>query len=565
MAAPFGKYEILAPLGAGGMGEVFLARERGPSGFERVVALKRLLPHMAKDAEFVRLFTREALVAAQLAHSHIVPVYEFGEINGYLYLAMEYVHGENLGSLAATARRLGRPLEVALAAHICVQVAAALEYMHQKHDLAGKPLALVHRDVSPPNVLISFSGEVKLGDFGVAHVATSSSLADIRGKVAYMAPEQALGKRVDARTDLYALGAVFFELCCGRTPFVGGSNMEMLELVRQGGAPRAQSIDPRVPDVVDELCARALAQDPADRFQDARSMRLAFGDIAEMGGLAAAAPVVLADRMRELFPSRALSPTPQVEATLATDPGPRGLSTDEAAETGLAKPTRTQIPMRRPRPAAWAAGAAIVLGALALGGVKWMRGSPAAVEPAAQTHAPAAALVKPETPAAGIEPPNPEAAAVKPEPAAVKPEPEAPEPAPVHHGSGRLSVTASTPCDVSVDGKSRGRTPLSDLALPAGRHQVRCDGGGIALAAERSVKVSPGARTPLAFEFSRINISDLSPWAQVFVDGKKVDRTPTSVRVPSGTHKVRLVGADGREVTKMIDVAASRPVFIDRW
>ena len=561
MATAFGKYEILAPLGAGGMGEVFLARERGPSGFERVVALKRLLPHMAKDAEFVRLFTREALVAAQLAHSHIVPVHEFGEINGYLYLAMEYVHGENLGSLAATARRLGRPLEVALSAHICVQVAAALEYMHQKADLAGKPLALVHRDVSPPNVLISFSGEVKLGDFGVAHVATSSSLADIRGKVAYMSPEQAMGKRVDARTDLYALGAVFFELCCGRAPFAGGSNMELLERVRQGGAPRAQSIDPRLPDVVDELCARALAHDPADRFQDARSMRLAFADIAEMGGLAAAAPVVLADRMRELFPTRALSPTPQVDATLATDPG-RRLNTDEAAETGLAKPTRTQIPLRRPRFAAWVAGAAIVLGALALGGVKWMRGSPATAEREHQT--PVAAMVEPPTQRAPIriEPPKPDTAAVKAEPAA-KPEP---EPAPARHaGTGRLSVTASVPCDVTVDGKSRGRTPLSDLALPAGKHQVRCDGGGIALAAERKVSLAAGGRTPLAFEFSRINISDLSPWAQVFVDGKKVDRTPTSVRVPSGTHRVRLVGADGREVTKMIDVAANRPVFIDRW
>ena len=551
MAAPFGKYEILAPLGAGGMGEVFLARERGPSGFERVVALKRLLPHMAKDAEFVRLFTREALVAAQLAHSHIVPVYEFGEINGYLYLAMEYVHGENLNTLAGTARRLGRPLEVALAAHICVQVAAALEYMHQKADLSGNPMALVHRDVSPPNVLISFSGEVKLGDFGVAHVATSSSLADIRGKVAYMSPEQAMGKRVDARSDLYALGAVFFELCCGRAPFAGGSNMEMLERVRKGGAPRAKSIDPRVPDMVDDLCARALADDPGDRFQDARSMRLALADIAELGGLAAAAPVVLADRMRELFPSRALSPTPHVDATLAADPG----TPIEAAETGLAKPTRTVISSRRSRRAAIALGAALLVAGAAIGGVKWMHSAPPP-EPVVERAAAAPTKRSPQS-----LPPNPE------------PETKAPpqfEPeviAPPHRGGGpgRLSVTASVPCDVSVDGKSRGRTPLADLALPAGRHQVRCEGAGLALPAERSVKIAAGGRTPLAFEFSRINISDLAPWAQVYVDGKKVDRTPTSVRVPSGTHKVRLVGPDGREVTKMIDVAANRPVFIDRW
>src|SRR5262249_35132350 len=152
----------------------------------------------------------------------------------------------------------------------------------------------------------------------------------IRGKLAYMSPEQAMGQRVDARSDLYALGTVFFDLVCGRPPFHGGSNMEMLERVRKGGAPRAQSIDSRVPDVVDEVLARALADAPEERFQDARSMRLALADIAEMGGLAAAAPVVLADRMRDLFPSRALAPTPQVEATLSAEPSSRP-GTAEAA------------------------------------------------------------------------------------------------------------------------------------------------------------------------------------------------------------------------------------------
>jgi eukaryotic-like serine/threonine-protein kinase len=552
VAAPFGKYEILAPLGAGGMGEVFLARERGPSGFERVVALKRLLPHMAKDAEFVRLFTREALLAAQLAHSHIVPVYEFGEINGYLYLAMEYVHGENLGTLTAAARSSGRPLEIALGAHICVQVAAALEYMHQKKDLAGKAMALVHRDVSPQNVLISFSGEVKLGDFGVAHVATSSSLADIRGKVAYMSPEQAMGRRVDSRSDLYSLGAVFFELVCGRPPFQGGSNLEMLERVRKGGAPRAREIDPRIPDTVDELLARALADDPGDRFQDARSMRLAFADIAEMGGLAAAAPVVLADRMRDLFPTRAISPTPQVEATLSADPSPPPRTT-EAAQTELAKPTRTIAKVRSRR--GWVVAAAVLLAGAAIGGVKWVRSTPVATELPAP--APARPLVTP--------PPSPakEVAVQAPPPAPVP----AADPTPVRHtsGPGRLSITASMPCDVSIDGKSRGRTPIADLTLAAGRHQVRCEGAGFAIAAERTVKMAAGSRTPLNFEFSRINVSDLTPWAQVFIDGKKVDRTPLSARVPAGTHKVKLVAADGREVVKMIDAAANRPVFIDRW
>src|SRR5262249_48314785 len=151
------------------MGEVFLARERGVSGFERVVAIKRLLPHRARDEAFVRLFAREALVAAQLTHSNIVPVYDFGEIEGYLYLAMEYVQGENLGSVAATACKRGSRLEIPLCAHVCAQVAAALEYAHHKRDLQGYPLNLLHRDISPQNDLLPVSGEVELGSFCGSH------------------------------------------------------------------------------------------------------------------------------------------------------------------------------------------------------------------------------------------------------------------------------------------------------------------------------------------------------------------------------------------------------------
>src|SRR5262249_26707919 len=192
------------------------------------------------------------------------------------------------------ARRSGRPLDVGLCAWACAQVAGALEYAHAKADLDGRALGLVHRDVSPHNVLVSFAGEVKLSDFGVAHVDTHGTFGDIRGKVAYMSPEQAAGKKVDARSDLYSLGVVMFELATGRPPFQAESNMALLERVRQGGAPRARSIDPELPDFLDDLLARALEDDPADRFLDARSIRLALLDLADHRGFASAAPLALA-------------------------------------------------------------------------------------------------------------------------------------------------------------------------------------------------------------------------------------------------------------------------------
>jgi len=537
----FGKYEIIAPLGAGGMGEVFLARERGVSGFERVVAIKRLLPHLARDEAFVRLFTREALVAAQLTHSNIVPVYDFGEIEGYLYLAMEYVQGENLGSVAATACKRGSRLEIPLCAHVCAQVAAALEYAHHKRDLQGNPLNLVHRDISPQNVLLSFAGEVKLGDFGVAHVE-QASLGDIRGKIAYMSPEQALGRRVDARSDLYSLGALLFELATGRLPFQGDSDMALLEAVRAGGAPSASSLEPSIPNALDEMLAQALARDPEDRFADARAMRLALSDLVDAAGLAQAAPVALADRLRDLYPERSSQQLPMVAPTLATPVGVQS--------------TYPQAPARARRGPRWrAVVGGLLIGLVGVGAGKLLLNRRAARQGAVE-------LPPPSRPVAtvGVAAPAPASASGPPSTASRESAAAGARPSPA-----RVSIHASLPCDVTIDGRSRGRTPLANLVLAAGRHDLRCDGAGLAQPATRTLHLPAGGHEIVDLRFGRINVGDLTPWAQVYVDGRKVDRTPVSLRLPAGPHTIRLLSPEGREATRRVEATPDHPVFIDRW
>ena len=186
---PFGKYELLGLLGSGGMAEVFLARAVGPMGFERRVVVKRILPHLSSDEEFVAMFVEEAKLSASLSHGNIVHVYDFGEVGGQLFLAMEHVDGADLRSLARRARVGGQPMPPELTAFVAIEVLSALAYAHERTDAAGHRLGLVHRDVSPSNVLLSAAGEVKLCDFGIAKIAARhTSTGRLKGKFGYMSP-----------------------------------------------------------------------------------------------------------------------------------------------------------------------------------------------------------------------------------------------------------------------------------------------------------------------------------------------------------------------------------------
>ncbi|MET0402008.1 MAG: protein kinase [Cystobacter sp.] len=280
MAVALGKYQLLRKIASGGMGQVFLAREQG-AGIDRLVVLKRVLPHLAQDEEFLAMFQGEAQLVAGLRHPNLITLLEWAQIEGRPCLAMEYVQGEDVRRLDKFARAGGTPLPVGLALRVVAEAAAGLHYAHQACDTEGRPLQLVHRDVSPQNILVGFDGGVKVIDFGVAKAAGSTSntaTGVLKGKYPYMSPEQADGQAVDARSDLFALGVVLWELLTGRRLFKGESDLMTLRLVRDCQVPPPSQLNPGVSSALDALVLQALAPTPAARFPDCAAFRLAIED-----------------------------------------------------------------------------------------------------------------------------------------------------------------------------------------------------------------------------------------------------------------------------------------------
>jgi TonB family protein len=303
----FGQYTLLERIAVGGMAEVWKARMRGVEGFQKTVAIKRILPHMTDNAEFVGMFIDEAKLAAQLTHPNIVHIYDLGKIGRDYYIAMEYVDGKDLRSLLNAARRKGMGMPLGLGLLIAARVASALDYAHRKRDFEDRELGLVHRDVSPQNVLLTGEGDVKLCDFGIAKAVSKvgqTQMGALKGKLQYMSPEQAWGRPVDARSDLFSLGAVLFEMVTGERQFTGDSEISVLEAVRQGRTRTPRQLDPSVPREVDEIVARALAVDPKDRFQTAGEMKQRLE-----AALAALSPATGQTDLA-LFIQRALEPEP---------------------------------------------------------------------------------------------------------------------------------------------------------------------------------------------------------------------------------------------------------------
>jgi eukaryotic-like serine/threonine-protein kinase len=268
-----GRYRILRRLGKGGMAEVFLARSTGAEGIEKLLVVKRVLPSFAKSARFISMFTAEAKVAVRLNHPNIVQVYGFEQVGEQFLLAMEYVDGLDLGGLIEACRSRRVRMPHAIAAFVAMEVAKGLDYAHNRRDDDGEPLEIVHRDVSPQNVLITAEGVVKIADFGVAKARRMSEEPGvIKGKVGYMAPEQARGESVDRRSDVYSLGVLLAELLVGRPIHPKGEQLVLLDQVRRGALPLPEPLGPTVPGELERIVRRATAADPEERFQSARSL-----------------------------------------------------------------------------------------------------------------------------------------------------------------------------------------------------------------------------------------------------------------------------------------------------
>lgn len=275
----FGRYQLIRPLAQGGMAEIFLARQSGPAGFEKQVVIKRVLPDLATDREFVNMFLDEARLAARLSHPNIVQTFDFGEADGSFFLAMEYLVGEDLGTIQAALQSHRRAFPSHVAAIVVASACEALHYAHTCLDDSGTPLRIVHRDISPSNIFITYQGVVKVLDFGIAKAAGKLVRTEggvLKGKFLYMSPEQVGGRELDARSDVFALGAVLHELLSGRPVFERSNAMASIKAIGEAPILPPSAMVDGVPAELEAIAMRALERDLAKRWQSALEMRLAL-------------------------------------------------------------------------------------------------------------------------------------------------------------------------------------------------------------------------------------------------------------------------------------------------
>ena len=531
--AVVGRFTLLAKLATGGMAEIWLARQGGLRGFEKVVVIKRIIESLSADPAFVEMFLDEARIAAQLNHPNIVQVHDLGEFAGAYYIAMEYLPGEHVAAVARAAIAAKAPLGFAMSVKLAVAALDGLAHAHTRVGVNGKPLEVVHRDVSPQNILVTYDGQVKLVDFGIAKAANRSvqtQSGQLKGKFAYMAPEQAKAKQVDARADLFAVGVVLYELVSHKRLWAIDDQIELLaSLIGPEPVPDVRERNPEVPEALAAIIMKAIAKDRTQRWQDATSFRAALEDWLRVNG---GAPTnnELAAVMQQLFGTRIARRIQLIEQANRGDLTPIG-----AGEV-LKPPTERSMPGATPvgftntsgQLVLGLVGTVAALGVLMLGWVAFQyreSSKPTVIEiPAAPVLlvAPAELVVQSDPPGAALSLDGKEAGAapstltpiepgehllvatlagydrltravtvakagdrvlvvltLQPAPIAVDPaavaakDPAPPvTPQPAAAAKGRLTLSTDPWTHVSEGGKVLGDTPLVDLPLPAGRHQL---------------------------------------------------------------------------------------------
>jgi serine/threonine protein kinase len=272
----FGKYTLVDRIAVGGMAEIFLARQAGLEGFEKTIVIKRIRPHLSKQPNFVKMFLNEAKLAAQLNHPNIVQIYDLGKIGDSYFIAMEYIFGRDMRRIIPKADALGIPFPMVYALKIASSVCEGLYYAHQRADMYGNALHIVHRDVTPENIFVSFDGTVKVLDFGIAKAANQieqTRAGEIKGKLSYMSPEQCTGKVLDCRSDLFSLGVVLYEWLTGFKLFTGESEVAILKSITEGKIYAPSYFKADIPEAVEHILMRALDKDRDSRYQSAWEMQ----------------------------------------------------------------------------------------------------------------------------------------------------------------------------------------------------------------------------------------------------------------------------------------------------
>jgi len=450
LPSAFGRYTLVERLAVGGMAEVFRAKIVSSHGFEKALVIKRILPQLAVDRTFVSMFIDEAKLTAQLVHPKVVQVLDFGEVEGQYFIALELVDGYDALALLrqCAGRRVRMPLPIGV--HAAMEVLDALDYAHNALDMEGRPMYLVHRDISPSNIFVSKRGDVKLGDFGIAHAEQRESKTQagtLKGKYGYMSPEQVLGSSLDRRSDLFAVGIVLAEMFMGRRLFTARNDLDVLLMVRDAQTGRLDKYAGDVPPELLTLVRKALKKDPAQRFQDATAFREALSEFAFSQGWRISATDVRT-YLDDLFDS---SPESQLKLQQGRSPGVTAFRPTPA--------TVPQVTAEQLHPVT--EGAAFVPeGARAAGRPSGVGGS----SPPARLPG-----VMPPPPQATPRPPPPPPAAVS-RPAANSPNAGAPAPA------GRASL--ALPTAASAPARAAGPAPIRAV------EQARPEGDPIASALE---------------------------------------------------------------------------------
>ena len=494
-ARTIGGYQILRRIAVGGMGTIDLALNRGPAGFAKLVALKQLHPFIELGPEAQRRFASEARIGAELRHPGIVDVLDYSQDDDGLFIVMEYVHGCNLGQVRRRTGALPEPL----AARIAHDVLAALEAAHGHRDQQGRPAPVIHRDLTPNNVLLSDSGEVKITDFGIARIvgAELSRHSGLRGTLAYMSPEQARGEPLDPRSDLFSLGLILLELLRGERVYDAEDDLALLKQAQQGAAARALPAGLRGP--LRAALERALQPDPAARFADARAFRAALEPIFADAGRPtredlAALVLPQLGSIEELLAAAEET----TRATVVLDPATAG---DEPPRPGAAPAPgatrRTLWPLVL-------AAALLLAGAAVLGVIAMVRtGTPPpktrdALRPAARQTGPAVPPGPTRAPDGGGED-----RAVEPGGADARGVIRRRRPPRRPRRTGVLVInTLPVWSRVWVDGRARGTTPIS-VRLPAGKHEVLVRPAGGRKPVRFPVAIRPGRRVQRIIDVSR--------------------------------------------------------------
>ncbi|MBM4395482.1 MAG: serine/threonine protein kinase [Deltaproteobacteria bacterium] len=589
-----GRYRLLQKLATGGMAEVFLATAEGPQGFEKTVVIKRVLPHFAEDPQFTGMFLDEARLAAKLEHPNVVQIFDLGEVGGQYFIAMEYVRGHSLSKVIRTLRREGRTMPHAMSAYVIARVAAALHYAHSLCDAAGRPLGLVHRDVSPDNVLVSNSGVVKLIDFGIAKAVTNehrTQSGSIKGKFAYMSPEQVRGQPLDGRSDVFAAGVCLYELTTRTRPFSGPSEMMTVAAVMNDPPPPPRAADPDYPADLEAICLKCLEKDREARYRTAREMEEALDRFALAGGTRVGERDVAEFVSGLLGAASDGSPGPSTEP-LAGDsgavkggresggvrigpeptsagvagagspvlsPGSRSVPEPEpkpvpasvpepvpASPAPSSSPTHPRTAIAGPTPGAspvegrgstlglLIVACAVLLAAIAAGGWFLLRPRPESLSPQADPPPVAAAQVPdvPSPPPAAAPAPGPAVAVAAPDPG--------PTPAP------DVPAAAAIP-DVAAVAKAAG---------------VPAVAGAADVAVTKDAAAPPAVRKPVTGMLSFVAPAGVT----VRLDHRDIGRAPIAPRrVREGTHRVEFRNDKGYVIVRIVTITESAQNVTARW